>query len=259
MQTTPYVAVPNSFRQRLIAGERLIGCWCSMASPIVAEVLGLAGFDWVVIDGEHAPNEISTFIPQLTAMKDSVSAPVVRPQWNDTVLIKRLLDIGFYNFVIPYVEGEADAKRAVAATRYPPQGVRGVSLVHRGSKFGTIKDYLKQINDSITVMVQIESRTGVENIDEIVAVEGVDAVFIGPQDLAAGFGHLGNPSHPEVQAAMEKVFAAAKAAGKASGILAPDEADARRYFSLGATVVAVGSDLSVFRSGTQNLRNKYLD
>ena len=257
MQTTPYVAVPNSFRQRLIAGERLIGCWCSMASPIVAEVLGLAGFDWVVIDGEHAPNEISTFIPQLTAMKDSVSAPVVRPQWNDTVLIKRLLDIGFYNFVIPYVEGEADAKRAVAATRYPPQGVRGVSLVHRGSKFGTIKDYLKQINDSITVMVQIESRTGVENIDEIVAVEGVDAVFIGPQDLAAGFGHLGNPSHPEVQAAMQQVITAAKAQGKPVGILAPVEADAQRYLEMGISLVAVGSDLGLFRGASQGLRNKF--
>lgn len=257
MSASPFTAFPNQFRKDLIAGKRLIGCWCSMGSPIVAEVLGLAGFDWIVLDGEHAPNDILSFIPQLTALKDSPSAPFVRPQWNDTVMIKRLLDIGFYNFVIPYVECADDARRAVAATRYPPEGVRGVSLVHRGSKFGTVKDYLKVINESITVMAQIESRKGVELIDEILGVDGIDAVFIGPQDLAAGLGHLGDPSHPEVQDAMLRVFERAKANGKPSGILAPAKADALRYFELGATVVAVGSDLGVFRSGTQALRDAY--
>ena len=254
----PYTAFPNQFRQNLIAGKRLIGCWSSLASPITTEILGLAGFDWILLDGEHAPNDVSSFIPQLMALKDSVSAPVVRPSWNDTVEIKRLLDAGFYNFLVPFVQSAEEARRAVAATRYPPQGVRGVSVAQRNNHYNTVKDYLKVINDNITVMVQIENRVGVEAIREICAVDGVDGVFIGPSDLAAAYGHLGDAAHPEVQAAMQIVFAAAKAAGKPVGILAPVEADARRYLEQGATFVAVGSDLGAFRGATQALRDKYL-
>lgn len=254
----PYTAFPNQFRQKLIAGERLIGCWSSLGSPITTEILGLAGFDWILLDGEHAPNDVSSFIPQLMALKDSVSAPVVRPSWNDTVEIKRLLDAGFYNFLVPFVQSAEEARRAVAATRYPPQGVRGVSVAQRNNHYNTVKDYLKLINDNITVMVQIENRTGVDAIAEICAVDGIDGVFIGPSDLAAAYGHLGNAGHPEVQAAMQIVFAAAKAAGKPVGILAPVENDARRYLEQGATFVAVGSDLGVFRGATQALRDKYL-
>ena len=254
----PYAAFPNKFRQDLIAGKTLIGCWCSLGSPITTEVLGLAGFDWLLLDGEHAPNDTLSFIPQLMALKDSVSAPVVRPSWNDTVEIKRLLDSGFYNLLIPFIQTADEARRAVAATRYPPQGVRGVSVAMRNNRYNTVKDYLKVINDNITVMVQIENRTGVEAIDAICAVDGVDGIFIGPSDLAAAYGHLGNAAHPEVQAAMQIVFAAAKAAGKPVGILAPVEADARRYLEQGATFVAVGSDLGAFRSATQALRDKYL-
>ena len=128
MPAIPYTAFPNQFRRDIIAGKTLIGCWCSLASPITTEVLGLAGFDWILMDGEHSPNDVLSFIPQLMALKDSASAPVVRPQWNDTVEIKRLLDAGFYNFLIPFVQSAEEAKRAVAATRYPPEGVRGVSV-----------------------------------------------------------------------------------------------------------------------------------
>ena len=258
MSATPYTAFPNKFRQDLIAGKTLIGCWSSLGSPITTEILGLAGFDWILLDGEHAPNDVSSFIPQLMALKDSVSAPVVRPSWNDTVEIKRLLDAGFYNFLIPFIQSADEARRAVAATRYPPQGVRGVSVAQRSNRYNTVKDYLKVINDNITVVVQIENRTGVEAIGEICAVDGVDGVFIGPSDLAAAYGHLGNAAHPEVQAAMQIVFAAAKAAGKPVGILAPVEADARRYLQQGAAFVAVGSDLGAFRGATQALRDKYL-
>ena len=258
MSSAPYRAVPNQFRQDLIARKKLIGCWCSLGSPITTEVMGLAGFDWLLLDGEHAPNDVLSFIPQLMALKDSASAPVVRPQWNDTVIIKRLLDAGFYNFLIPFVESADDAKRAVAATRYPPQGVRGVSVSHRSNRYGTVPEYFEVINDNISVIVQIESRKAVAVIDEICAVEGVDCVFIGPSDLAAGYGYLGNPLHPEVQEAMQRIITSAKAHGKPSGILAPVEADARRYLEMGVTFVAVGSDLGVFRNASQMLRDRYL-
>ena len=257
--TTPYCPFPNRFRQRLLAGEKLIGCWCSLANPISTEVLGVAGFDWLLLDGEHSPNEVTSFVPQLMALKDSVSAPVVRPSSNNPVEIKRLLDAGFYNFLVPFVENAEEAARAVASTRYPPQGIRGVSVAQRSNRYGTVPGYFQGINEQISVIVQIESRAGVAAAAEIAAVDGVDCVFIGPSDLAAGYGQLGHPLHPEVQAAMAEIFAACKAAGKAVGILAPVEADARRYIEMGATFVAVGSDLGVFRGATQALRDKFKD
>lgn len=254
----PYSAFPNTFRQDLIAGKKLIGCWSSLGSHITTEVLGLAGFDWLLLDAEHSPNDVLSLIPQLMALKDSPSAPVVRPQWNDTVQIKRLLDAGFHNFLIPFVQSAEEARAAVAATRYPPQGVRGLSVSQRNNKYGTVKDYFRIVNDNIAVMVQIETLVAVNAIDEICAVEGVDGIFIGPGDLSTTMGHIGNPLHPEVQAAMQKVYASARAHGKPVGILAPVEADARRYLEMGATFVAVGSDLGVFRNATQALRDKFL-
>ena len=256
---TPYQSFPNTFRRDMLAGKKLIGCWSSLSSAITTEVLGVAGFDWILLDGEHSPNDVATFIPQLMALKDSSSAPVVRPTSNNTVELKRLLDAGFYNFLIPFVESAEEAARAVAATRYPPQGVRGVSVSQRSNRYGTVADYFKDINQQICVAVQIESRAGVAATAAIAAVDGVDCIFVGPSDLAAGMGHLGNASHPEVQEAIAAVYAAAKAAGKPTGILAPKEEDARRYMAMGATFVAVGSDLGVFRSATQALRDKYAD
>lgn len=253
----PYSSYPNSLRQRLIANERLIGCWCSLANPITTEVLGVAGFDWLLLDGEHSPNDVISFIPQLMALKDSVSAPVVRPSSNDVIEIKRLLDAGFYNFLVPFVESAEEAARAVAATRYPPQGIRGVSVSQRSNRYGTVPGYFQGINEQICVAVQIESRAGLAAVKEIAAVDGVDCVFVGPSDLAAGFGHLGNAAHPEVQAAIAEIFNSVRALGKPVGILAPVEADARRYMDMGATFVAVGSDLGVFRGATQSLADKY--
>lgn len=253
----PYRAFPNSFKRRLLAGETLIGCWCSLANPITTEILGIAGFDWLLLDGEHSPNDVTTFVPQLMALKDSASAPVVRPSWNDAVEIKRLLDAGFYNFLVPFVQTADDARRAVAATRYPPAGIRGVSISQRSNRFGTVADYFRDINAQISVMVQIESRAGMEAAAEIAAVDGVDGIFVGPSDLAAALGHLGNPNDPSVQAAIAAVFDAARLAGKPTGILTPVEADARRYLAMGATFVAVGSDLGVFRNSTQQLRDRF--
>ncbi|MBK7082676.1 MAG: 2-dehydro-3-deoxyglucarate aldolase [Betaproteobacteria bacterium] len=255
--TIPYSGIPNAFRRDLLAGKPLIGCWSSLANPITTEVLGLAGFDWLLLDGEHAPNDIGTLIPQLMALKDSSSAPVVRPPWNDAVIIKRLLDAGFYNFLIPFVETEAEALAAVKATRYPPAGIRGVSVAQRHNRYGTVPDYLATVNDHTCVLVQIESGPGLAAIDAIAGVDGVDGIFVGPSDLAAALGHLGQAGHPEVQQAIRHVFARARAQGKPSGILAPVEADARRYLEWGATFVAVGSDLGLFRGATQALRDKF--
>ena len=259
IQTVPYQSFPNSFKRDLLAGKKLIGIWSSLANEITTEALGVAGFDWVVLDGEHSPNNVRTFITQLMALKDSPTAPVVRPSCNNAAEIKLLLDSGFYNFLIPFVESADEAHSAVSATRYPPQGIRGVSVSQRSNRYGTVPDYFKNVNQHICVMVQIESRAGVAAVKDIAAVEGVDCIFVGPSDLAAALGHLGNASHPEVQAAIAQVFADAKAAGKPSGILAPVEADARRYLAMGATFVGVGSDLGAFRNATQALCDRYRD
>ncbi len=256
-QPTPYQPFPNSFKRDLLAGKKLIGCWSSLSSAITTEVLGVAGFDWILLDGEHSPNDMSTYIPQLMALKDSPSAPVVRPASNNPVEMKRMLDAGFYNFLVPFVESVEEANMAVAATRYPPQGMRGVSVSQRSNRYGTVADYFKGANDQMCVMVQIESVAGVAAARAIAELDGVDCLFVGPSDLAAGLGHLGNANHPDVQATIAAVFADAKAAGKPSGILAPVEADARRYMAMGATFVAVGSDLGVFRSATQALHDRY--
>ena len=252
-----YSAFPNTFRRSVLAGERLIGCWCSLANPITTEILGLAGFDWLLLDAEHSPNDVLTLIPQLMALKDSLSAPVVRPPANDPVILKRLLDAGFYNFLIPFVESAEEAQRAVAATRYPPAGIRGVSVAQRSNRYGTVPDYFTTVNDQICVLVQIESRIGLKNLDEICAVEGVDGIFIGPSDLAAALGHLGNPNHADVQQAIGDIFACAERHRRSIGILAPVEADARRYLEQGACFVAVGSDQGLLRAATQALRDRF--
>lgn len=252
-----FTAFPNSLRAALRQQRPLYGCWISLGSPISTEVLGVAGFDWLLLDAEHAPNDVLSLIPQLMALKDSPSAPIVRPSWNDAVEIKRLLDAGAHNLLIPFVENAEQARAAVAATRYPPQGIRGVSVSHRGNRYGAVANYHHRANEEITVIVQIENRAGVEAAAEIAAVEGVDGLFIGPSDLAASYGHLGNPKHPEVQAAIAQVLACANQAGKATGILAAAEADARQYLAQGIRFVGVGSDLGLLRMASQALIDKF--
>jgi 2-dehydro-3-deoxyglucarate aldolase len=256
--SAPYQPLPNAFRQAVRNGDRMIGCWASLASPITTELLGVCGFDWMLLDAEHAPNDVLTLIPQLMALKDSPTAPMVRPPANESVVIKRLLDAGFFNFLIPFVDSADDAQRAVAATRYPPLGIRGVSVGTRANRYGTVPDYLKVANDNICVVVQIESRAAVDAIDEITAVDGVDAVFVGPSDLAANFGHMGDASHPEVQEAIAHIFARVKAGGKPSGILAPVQQDAERYLEMGSTLVAVCADMGLLRNAAQGVRKHFI-
>lgn len=247
----------NTFKQALRAGRAQIGLWASLCSNIATEVIAGAGFDWILIDTEHAPNELPLVFSQLQSLVGGTAAPVVRPAWNDAVLMKRLLDVGVQNFLVPYVQTPEEARAAVAATRYPPQGVRGVAVTHRANQYGRVTDYFKRANDEICVLLQIETRLALENLEAIAAVEGVDGLFIGPSDLAAALGHLGNNGHPEVRAAIEDAFSRIRKAGRAPGILAPAEADARHWLSKGCTVLAVGSDAGLLARHSSELAAKF--
>jgi len=247
----------NPLKRALRDGAQQIGLWNMLSSHLAVEVVAGAGFDFLVLDMEHAPNELPMVHGQLQAMASGSAAPVVRPPWNDPVTFKRLLDLGVQNFVVPVVQDADEARRAVAATRYPPQGIRGVAVATRANRYGRVTDYLQRANEEICVHVQLETGTALANLESIAAVDGVDGLFIGPSDLAADLGHLGDSAHPEVRAAIDDAIVRIRKAGKAPGILAPVEADARHWLALGATFVAVGSDLGVLARQTEVLANKF--
>jgi 4-hydroxy-2-oxoheptanedioate aldolase len=244
---------PNLFKQALAEGRLQIGLWCALASNIAAEVIGDAGFDWILLDTEHAPNEVAGLLPQLQAMARGTATPIARPAWNDPVLIKRIMDLGVHTLLVPWVQSAEEAQRAVAATRYATEGIRGSAAGVRASRYGRIPDYLRQANAQTCVLVQAETQAALNNLEAIATVDGVDGVFIGPSDLAASLGHLGNSAHPDVQAAIAGAVRRLKTVGKAAGILAPLELDARRYIDWGYTFIAVGSDLGVLRGGADAL------
>ena len=247
----------NTFKRRMKANELQIGLWCSLCSNIAAELVADSGFDWLLLDTEHSPNELPDIFAALQAVQGRPSHPVVRPAWNDAVLIKRFLDIGAQTLLMPYVQNVEEAKRAVAATRYPPAGIRGVTGSGRAARFGRITDYLKKANGEICVLVQVETREALKELDKISAVDGVDGVFIGPSDLSASFGHIGNPAHPEVQAAIEDAGKRIRAAGKGAGILTGNEDEARRYIGWGYTFVAVGTDVTLLARATDGLAKRF--
>ncbi len=247
----------NALKRALVAGKPQIGIWAGLPSAATVEIVSGSGFDWLMLDTEHSPSELATVHGMLQAMNGRATVPCVRPAWNDAVLLKKFLDLGVQNFLVPMVQNAEEARRAVAATRYPPQGIRGVSVAMRGNDYGRVKDYHKQANEQICVQVQIETQVALDHLDEIAAVDGVDGLFIGPSDLAADLGHLGNASHPDVRAAIERAGERIRKAGKVAGILAPIEAEARHWLSKGFTFVGVGSDVGILARGSEALAAKY--
>ncbi|KPQ23274.1 MAG: 2,4-dihydroxyhept-2-ene-1,7-dioic acid aldolase [Halomonas sp. HL-48] len=248
----------NTFKQQLIAGQPQTGIWLGLANAYTAEIAATAGFDWLLLDAEHAPNDLSSLLAQLQVLAAYDSHPVVRPPVGDTVLIKRYLDIGVQNLLIPMVETAEQAAELVAATRYPPRGTRGVGhVLARASRWGQAEDYLSRADDEICLILQVESPQALANLDAIAAVEGVDGVFIGPADLSASMGHLGNASHPEVTAAINDAIARIRAAGKVAGIVTVDEQAARGYIAAGCTFVGVGIDTLLYANALRDLAARF--
>ena len=248
----------NHFKAALRAGRPQLGLWNSLCSNFSTEVIAGAGFDCIVLDMEHSPNEVFGVLSQLQAIApyEGVSA-IVRPPWNDPVIIKRVLDVGAQTLLIPYVQNVDEARRAVEATRYPPDGFRGVAVATRANKWGRVKDYFKRVNDELCVIVQLETSFALEHLEAIAALDGIDCIFIGPSDLSASLGHLGDAQAPEVRAAIDDAFARTKRAGKAAGILMTVEADAQRYLKEGVEFVAVGSDVGLLARGAEALAAKF--
>jgi 4-hydroxy-2-oxoheptanedioate aldolase len=247
----------NRFKRAIKAGERQIGFWTALASPVASEIVAGAGFDWIVIDAEHGPNDVPIVLGQIQAAATGTAHVIVRPAWNDGVLFKRYLDIGVQTFLVPYVQDAAEAARAVAATRYPPRGFRGFAAATRASGFGRISNYHSQFEDELCILVQVETRAALGNIEAIATVNGVDGIFIGPGDLAADLGHVGQPGHPDVVASMEDAVRRIQLAGSTAGILMPDETLARHFLELGCLFTAVGSDVGLLARGTEQVATRF--
>lgn len=252
------MTVENRFKTALRNGQAQIGLWQALANPYTAEICAGAGFDWLLFDGEHAPNDVPTLMAQLQAVAASDAHPIARPPIGETWIIKQYLDIGFSTLLVPLVDTPEQAAELARAVRYPPEGVRGVGAgVARASRWNRIGDYLNRANDQICLLVQVETRRGLDHLDEIARTDGVDGVFIGPADLSAALGHRGDPGHTDVQAAVEDAIARVRAAGKAPGILTADEALARRYLELGCLFVAVGNDVGLLAKAADGLAGRF--
>ena len=244
----------NTFKRALRERRAQIGLWVGWSDPYVAEALAPTGFDWLLIDGEHAPNDVRSMLAQLQAVAPYPVHPIVRPVQGDTALIKQLLDIGAQTLLVPMVETAEQAAQLVAATRYPPRGVRGVGAsLARASRWNQVDDYLQHADDEVCLLVQVESVRGLQNLDAIARTEGVDGVFFGPADLSASMGLRGQTTHPDVLAAIDQGIAAVIAAGKAPGILTTDRTLAREHLAAGALFVAVGVDTALLVRAAREL------
>lgn len=248
---------PNRFKEAIRAGRQQIGLWVSLANAYSTEIVAGSGFDWLLLDGEHSPNDPITVLPQLQAAAAYDVSAIVRPAWNDRVLIKRYLDAGAQGLLIPYVQSAEEAEAAVASVRYPLRGARGVAGTTRASRFGRIANYYRDAEKEICLLVQVETRQGLDHLEAIARVDGVDGVFIGPADLAAGLGHLGDMQHAEVQSSIRDAIGRIRACGKPAGILATDEPSTRRYIEWGTTFTAVGLDAMILKVETEKLAAKY--
>jgi len=242
----------NLFKSRL-GHQQQIGYFATLGSPALTEMLAGCGFDWILIDTEHSPVELPNVIDHMRAIAHPEVATLVRPAWNDMVTIKRLLDQGAQTILIPYVENAEEARLAVSHTRFPPKGVRGVSGAARSSNYGLSTDYFTAVEQELCVIVQIETLEALKDIEKIAAVEGVDAVFIGPSDLAASMGHLGNPLHKDVQAAIDDGFACLKAIGKPAGYLTGNEDEFRRRLADGVDFISFATDAVFIRNAAKSL------
>ncbi|MET4059403.1 4-hydroxy-2-oxoheptanedioate aldolase [Arthrobacter sp. UYP6] len=253
------VTPEESFAARLSAGGRQTGMWVCSGSPLIAEICAGSGLDWLLIDAEHSPNGLESLLAQLQAIHGYPIAPVIRPPSGDPVLLKQYLDLGAQNLLIPMVDTAEQAAELVRAVRYPPQGIRGVgSALARASRWNRIDGYLQNAAEVLTLLVQIETAAAVEKVAEIAAVDGVDGLFIGPSDLAASMGHLGQQDHPEVVAAVEHCIRVIKAAGKPVGVNAFAEATARRYIAAGVDFLLVGADVALLARGSEALAAQYI-
>jgi len=250
-------SLENRFKAAISAGRQQIGLWCTLPGSYVAELVAGSGFDWLLFDTEHSPNDPLTILPQLQTVASYDVSAVVRPASNDTVLIKRFLDIGAQTLLIPYVQSRQEAENAVAAMHYPPDGVRGVSSLTRATRFGRIPGYAKSANESLCLLVQIETRQALADLEAIASVDGVDGIFIGPADLAASFGHVGESDHPDVVAAVEDAIRRVTALNKPAGILTPNTTLARRFTELGTTFTAVGVDAGILARSTEALARQF--
>jgi 2-keto-3-deoxy-L-rhamnonate aldolase RhmA len=244
----------NPFRQLVqrSANQPPLGTWVMSASPLVAEAVGHAGFEWGVVDMEHSPLDLTTVVHLLQAIAGTRMVPVLRVPWNDTVLIKRVLDAGAQTLLVPFVQNADEAARAVAATRYPPQGVRGMAGMSRGSRFGTWPDYFNTANASMSVIVQLESMQAVEQLEAIAAVDGVDAIFMGPADLSGAMGHIGKLTHPDVMKVMADAARRCRAAGKPIGTVGGTPEVVAQYRAMGYDFVAIASDLGLLMRAAQD-------
>jgi 4-hydroxy-2-oxoheptanedioate aldolase len=247
----------NAFKHAIAAGRLQVGLWSSLASNIGAEAVADSGFDWILLDTEHSPNEVPGLLSQMQAAAGGTASLIVRPAWNDAVLVKRVLDIGAQSVLVPYVQNADEARRAVASVRYPPAGIRGVAAAARASRYGRVKDYLRTADNEICLLVQVETRTALDQLEAIATVDGVDGVFIGPSDLSASFGLIGNPQHADVQKALQDAVKRLKAVGKPAGILTTNEDEARRYIDWGYTFVAVGSDVGLLVRNADALAKRF--
>jgi 4-hydroxy-2-oxoheptanedioate aldolase len=234
--------IQNKLKAALQEGKSQIGCWLMTGSPLAAEICASSGFDWVLIDMEHTPNDMSQVLSLVHAASAYPVSIAVRAPWNDAVMIKRLLDMGVQTIMVPNVRTKQEAEAAVAATRYPPRGVRGVSGNSRSNRFGRIKDYFDRADEHICLIVQIETQMGWDNVEEIASVDGIDCLFVGPADLAADIGYLGKNAEETPQAAMADVITRSVNVGCAAGILAFDDAEAKKWLGNGATFIAVTGD-----------------
>ncbi|MDJ0824347.1 MAG: HpcH/HpaI aldolase/citrate lyase family protein [Rhodobacter sp.] len=247
-------APENGFKARMRAGEMQVGVFLGTASPVVAEIAAGAGFDWVLIDGEHGPSDMPLVQAQLIALQGRGAEAAVRVPVGEAWMLKQALDLGAQTLLVPMVDTGAEAQAVARATRYAPRGTRGLAAgMVRAARYGADADYIATSDAQICLMVQAESRAAVDNIDAIAGADGVDCVFVGPSDLAADMGYPGDTGAPEVAEAIGHLIARTRAAGKAAGIFAADPAGLTAYRDAGVTVVAVGSDIGALRAGLAGL------